>query len=77
MSLQAQPLDDDADDWMMGGSHDPEAEACMGFSEKEAALAAVAAFQAVTEPGIVATRERRMKVFFDCFRAGVMSYLEG
>lgn len=76
MSLHAQPLEDDGDDWMMGGSLDPEAEACMGFSEKEAAMAAVAAFQAVTEPGIVATRERRMKVFFDAFRAGVLTYLE-
>jgi hypothetical protein len=66
----------DAGSWMMGGSKDPEAEAVMGFSEQEAAMAAVAAFEAVTGPGITATRERRLAVFFDAFRNGVLSYLD-
>lgn len=67
---------EDETGWMMGGCHDPEAEACMGFSEQEAAMAAVAAFEAVTDPGITATRERRLTVFFDAFRNGVLSYLD-
>ncbi|KRA35488.1 hypothetical protein ASD68_03545 [Rhodanobacter sp. Root627] len=66
----------DDGDWSMGGAADPEAAACMGFSEAEVTQAAVYAYQAVTEPGIVASREKRLAVFFDAFRDGVLSYLD-
>jgi hypothetical protein len=66
----------DEGDWSMGGVADPEAAACMGFSESEVAQAAVYAYQAVTEPGITASREKRLAVFFDAFHDGVLSYLD-
>lgn len=66
----------DDGDWSMGGTLDPEAFACMGFTESEVAQAAVYAFQAVTGPGIRASRERRLEVFFEAFRKGVLSYLD-
>jgi len=66
----------DEGDWSMGGTLDPEAAACMGFSESEVAQAAVYAYQAVTEPGISASREQRLTVFFEAFRNGVLSYLD-
>ncbi len=64
------------DDWSLGGTTDPHASEAMGFSEHEAALVAVTAFQAVTEPGINASRERRLEVFFQAFKDGVLSYLD-
>lgn len=58
--------------WCMGGVNDASAQEVMGFSECEAAQAAVFAYQAVTDPNLRKLgRERLLRGLVDAFREGL------
>lgn len=70
------PVMDDTE-WSMGGTNDEAAAQAIGFTEQEVVMAAVYAYQTVTDPHLLKlSRERLVRGFFDAFRAGVFSYLD-